>query len=374
MSYYFEMRFLPVSSREEAFGASIKFANALASRSTARKYINGLLSRMEKLPFSYDERKDFVTAAFQFHSAYWPEQNLLGLTTKNWPEDVFDGFSFTKPIQFQDSTDQNYPLETWDDRVPVFKEVKERVARMSGADILSAMGWDDDDLWGSTPKINYALKSLVYKEVFKKLDLNNWLHGDGGQFERFAVSGVSTAELVSYLTLLTKSMVMEMDAKSPNIRPVLWESASQPSDMQDNSIAFLLSEINEARMGEKLRPNSYLANMVVNYQASQQCVSTDTALKEIEAGLNRELAKRYLEIVGEDEDARKNGWLYLCKDGDKAVKIIRREPGEDAWEFAVVAANWHGDLLILKTCADEAAAKKFIADNGYTLVEDRIDS
>ena len=49
----------------------------------------------------------------------------------------------------------------------------------------------DDDLWGSTPKINYALKSLVYKEVFKKLDLNNWLHGDGGQFERFAVSGVS---------------------------------------------------------------------------------------------------------------------------------------------------------------------------------------
>lgn len=374
MSYYFEMRFLPVSSREEAFSTSIEFANALASRNTARKYINGLLSRMEKLPFSYDERKDFVTAAFQVHCTYWPELNLLGLTTKNWPEDVFGGFSFTKPIQFQNSTDQNYPLETWDDRVPVFKEVKERVAGMSGADILSAMGWDDDDLWDSAPKIDYTLKSLVYKEVFKKLDLNNWLHGDGGQFERFAVSGVSTAELVSYLTLLTKSMVMEMDAKSPNIRPVLWESASQPSDMQDDSIVFLLSEIKEARIGKKLRPNSYLANMVVNYQASQQCVSTDTALKEIEAGLNRELARRYLEMVGEDEDARKNGWLYLCKDGDKVVKIIRGEPGEDAWEFAVIAANWHGDLLILKTCADEAVAKKYIADNGYTLVEDRIDS
>ncbi len=167
MSYYFEMRFLPVSSREEAFSTSIEFANALASRNTARKYINGLLSRMEKLPFSYDERKDFVTAAFQVHCTYWPELNLLGLTTKNWPEDVFGGFSFTKPIQFQNSTDQNYPLETWDDRVPVFKEVKERVAGMSGADILSAMGWDDDDLWAPPPKSTTRSKASFTKRFSK---------------------------------------------------------------------------------------------------------------------------------------------------------------------------------------------------------------
>ena len=68
--------------------------------------------------------------------------------------------------------------------------------------------------------IGYAQKSLVYKEIFKKLDLSNWLHGNDGQFERFAISGVTTAELVGYLTLLTKSLVTEMDAKSPKIRPV----------------------------------------------------------------------------------------------------------------------------------------------------------
>ena len=369
MSYYFEMRFLPVSSREEAFSTSIEFANALASRNTARKYINGLLSRMEKLPFSYDERKDFVTAAFQVHCTYWPELNLLGLTTKNWPEDVFGGFSFTEPIQFQNSTDQDYPLETWDDRVPAFKEIKERVSGMSGTEILSAMGWDDGDLWGSTPKIDYALKSLVYKEIFRKLDLNNWLHGNCGQFERFAVSGVTTAEMVGYLTLLTKSMVTEMDAESLNIRPLLWESAAQLSDMQDDSLAFLISEINEARKTGKLRPESCLANMVVNYQASQQCVSTDTSLKEIEASINRELAKRYLEMVDHDEDARKNGWLYVCKDGDKTVKIVRGEPGEDAWEFAVIA-DWPGSPLILKTCADEGSARAYIAENSYVCTGD----
>lgn len=373
MSYYFEMRFLPVSSREEAFSASIKFANALASRNTARKYIEGLLSRMEKLPFSLDERKDFITAAFQVHCTYWPELNLLGLTTKNWPEDVFGSFSFTKPIQFQDSTDQNYPLETWDDQICVFREVKERVAGMTGPDILSAMGWDDGDLWEG-PDIGYAQKSLVYKEIFKKLDLSNWLHGNDGQFERFAVSGVTTAELVGYLALLTKSMVTEMDAKSPNIRPVPWELSSPPSGMQDDSLAFLLSEINETRKTGKLRPGSYLADMVVNYQGDQQCVSTDAALKEIEAGLNRELAKRYLEMVKDDEDARKNGWLYLCKDGDKPVKIIRGETGEDAWDFAVVPANWYGEVLLLGTFADEVAAKRYIADNGYTLVGDKADS
>ena len=371
MSYYFEMRFLPVPSREEAFGACIKFANALTSRNTSRKYIESLLSRMEKLPFSLNERKDFVTAAFQVHCTYWPELNLLGLTTKNWPEDVYDDFSFTKPIQFQDSTDQNYPLETWDDRVPVFKKVKERIAGMSNTDILSAMGWDNCDLWGGNPDIEYTQRSLIYREVFKTLDLNNWLHGNNGLFERFAVSGITTAEMVGYLTLLTKSMVTELDAKSPNIRPVPWELASPPPGMQDDSLAFLLSEINETRKTGVLRLCSYLAGMVVNYQGDQQCVSTDTSLKEIEAGLNRELAKRYLEMVKDDEDARKNGWLYLCKCGDKPVKIIRGESGEDAWDFAVVPANWYGEVLLLGTFADETAARAFVADNGYNLVEDK---
>lgn len=221
--------------------------------------------------------------------------------------------------------------------------------------------------------IGYAQKSLVYKEIFKKLDLSNWVHGNDGQFERFAISGVTTAELVGYLTLLTKSLVTEMDAKSPKIRPVLWENASQPTDMQDDSLAFLLSEISETRKTGKLRPGSYLADMVVNYQGDQQCVSTDTAVKEIEAGLNRELAKRYLEIVKDDEDARKNGWLHLCKDGDKPVKIIRGEPGEDAWDFAVVPANWYGEVLLLETFADEVAARGYIADSGYNLVEDKAD-
>ena len=109
--------------------------------------------------------------------------------------------------------------------------------------------------------------------------------------------------------------------------------------------------------------------MVVNYQASQQCVSTDTSLKEIEASINRELAKRYLEMVDHDEDARKNGWLYVCKDGDKTVKIVRGEPGEDAWEFAVIA-DWPGSPLILKTCADEGSARAYIAENSYVCTGD----
>ena len=72
----------------------------------------------------------------------------------------------------------------------------------------------------------------------------------------------------------------------------------------------------------------------------------------------------------DDEDARKNGWLMLCRE-EKKVKLVRgqRQDG-DAWEYAVFAADWGGDSLILGTFPDAVSAKAFIAENGYTCVLD----
>ena len=109
--------------------------------------------------------------------------------------------------------------------------------------------------------------------------------------------------------------------------------------------------------------------MLSDLKADHQCLSTDLALKEVEAGIKTVLAERCLEAYDTDEDARKNGWLYLCKD-KKDVKIIRglRQEG-DAWEFAVIVADW-GDPLILGTFADADSARAFIKDNGYNCVAD----
>jgi hypothetical protein len=165
-------------------------------------------------------------------------------------------------------------------------------------------------------------------------------------------------------------MVMDREKISPTIRRTVWESTcSEALNLREDSLKFLLSEVEEARKTSSIRPGSYLSDLVVNYKADHQCLSTDLALKEVEAGIKTVLAERCLEAYDTDEDARKNGWLYLCKD-KKDVKIIRglRQEG-DAWEFAVIVADW-GDPLILGTFADADSARAFIKDNGYNCVAD----
>jgi len=173
MSYYLEMRFLPVTSREAAFNTCLRFAAAIASEGLSQEYLQILLSRTQELPQSSEERMVFIQAVFQVHFAYWPQHKLLGLFTKSWPEEVFGEFTFSTPIRFQDSTDQDYPLETWSDTISVFKEAKEYVATLSNEAILHAMGWDD--IGPIDP--DYAHRSLVYKEIYRRLDLSSWEQG-----------------------------------------------------------------------------------------------------------------------------------------------------------------------------------------------------
>lgn len=374
MSYFFEMRFAQVASKEAMFNTCMGFANAVASRNTARRYIQTLLSKLQEIPLGRKERENFIQAAFQVQFVYWPQYNLLGLLTKSWPEELFGGFPFSKPVQFQDSTDQDYPAETWDSSIPFFEETKKYADEVSDGEVLDALGWEPSDfeeLFSANARVSYIRRSFVYKEIFKRLDLNKWLNGEAGQFERFAVSGVTSTEKLSYLSTVLHAIAMELDEKEPIIRPAVWETAhSMATELDENSIKFLLSEISNARKDCFIRPGSSLADMIVNYKADQRCDSSDVALKEIEAGLKSVLAERYLVMYEDDEDARKNGWLMLCRE-EKKVKLVRgqRQDG-DAWEYAVFAADWGGDSLILGTFPDAVSAKAFIAENGYTCVLD----
>lgn len=371
MSCYFEMRFLQVHSREKMFNTCTRFANTLANKSIAREYLQTLLSRTEKVPVEAMDRERFIQAAFQVRFVYWPQYNLLGLPTKGWPEEAFNDFGFTAPIQFQSNTDQDYPLETWDDAIPVFTAVKKHAAKQSDFDILRDMGWEEPDI--DDPQffeaMAYARRSFVYRKIYNCLDLDNWLEGNEGKFERFVLSGVTTSEQLSWLSLCFRVMIMDQENASPVIRNVLWESAfGLGSNLSDDSIRFLLSETGAARRTGSIRPGSYLSDLVVNYKADQDCLFTDLALKEVEAALKSLLAARYLEVYEGDEDARKNGWLQLYGN-KKEVKLIRGQRQEgDAWDYAVIAAEWGGEMLILETFPDAKSAQDFIKDNGYTCV------
>lgn len=366
MSNYFEMRFLQVNSWEEMFKTCTKFANALASRNISRKYLQTILSHMEQVPNDPRDREHLIQAYFQVRFVYWPQLNLLGLPTKEWPEELFGDFAFTAPIQFQDNTDQDYPEKTWKGIV-AFEALQDTVWSLPDNTIMKQFDWDGP--YG-LEDLAYVRRSLVYKTIFGVLQLNDWLEGNSGQFDRFVFSGITTTEQLHRLATIFRVMAMDREKTSPHIRRTIWESTySEALNLREDSLKFLLSEVEEARKTSSIRPGSYLSDLVVNYKADHQCLSTDLALKEVEAGIKTVLAERCLEAYDTDEDARKNGWLYLCKD-KKDVKIIRglRQEG-DAWEFAVIVADW-GDPLILGTFADADSARAFIKDNGYNCVAD----
>lgn len=367
MSDYFEMRFLQVNSREEMFDTCTKFANALASRNTSKKYLQTILSHMEQVPNDPLDRQHLIQAYFQVRFVFWPQFNLLGLPTKEWwPEELFGGFTFTAPIQFQDSADQDYPEETWKG-ILTFEALQDTVWSLPDNTIMKQFDWDGP--YG-LEDLAYVRRSLVYKTIFGVLQLNDWLEGNSGQFERFVFSGITTSEQLNYLSSCFRFMVMDREKISPTIRRTVWESTcSEALNLREDSLKFLLSEVEVARKTSSIRPGSYLSDFVVNYKADHQCLSTDLALKEVEAGIKAVLAERCLEVYDSDEDARKNGWLYLCKD-KKDVKIIRglRQEG-DAWEFAVIVADW-GEPLILGTFVDADSARAFIKGNGYNCVAD----
>lgn len=366
MSNYFEMRFLQVNSWEEMFKTCTKFANALASRNISRKYLQTILSHMEQVPNDPRDREHLIQAYFQVRFVYWPQLNLLGLPTKEWPEELFGDFAFTAPIQFQDNTDQDYPEKTWKG-ILAFEALQDTVWSLPDNTIMKQFDWDGP--YG-LEDLAYVRRSLVYKTIFGVLQLNDWLEGNSGQFDRFVFSGITTTEQLHRLATIFRVMAMDREKTSPHIRRTIWESTySEALNLREDSLKFLLSEVEEARKTSSIRPGSYLSDLVVNYKADHQCLSTDLALKEVEAGIKTVLAERCLEAYDTDEDAIKNGWLYLCKD-KKDVKIIRglRQEG-DAWEFAVIVADW-GDPLILGTFADADSARAFIKDNGYNCVAD----
>ena len=98
MSNYFEMRFLQVNSWEEMFKTCTKFANALASRNISRKYLQTILSHMEQVPNDPRDSEHLIQAYSQVRFVYGPLLNLLGLPTKEWPEECFGVFAFTAAI------------------------------------------------------------------------------------------------------------------------------------------------------------------------------------------------------------------------------------------------------------------------------------
>lgn len=191
MSYYFAMSFAPVPDRASAFSLCQQAVNRLCEKPAAREHIRNMYPFfLQRCSFEHVEptsflREMWIQDIFQLRFVYWAQYHLLALCGDDYPDAVTNLFG--PSVGFQNSTDQDYELSTWDVNIPLFQIIISKTPKEGGP-----LFEDCDD---GLPE-GYAYRSTVYHEIFDALDLNNWLYGRDGQFERIRMSGLTSTEKI----------------------------------------------------------------------------------------------------------------------------------------------------------------------------------
>lgn len=211
MSYGFQMGLVPVPDRGSAYDLCQKAAAELLVPETLREYIKSVYPSCRWRSFEKQRPSDAVLDIWlrsisRLSFVYWPQHNLLALLG-DYPDTINKLF----PIQvyFQNSCDQDYPLDTWGSDVPLFEDIKQQVSTAEKKTLLAEF-WCDDDIDENdaySPALDYLRQSIVYKRIFSALDLDNWLYGRPGQFERIMLSGLITMEQELSLQPIVKQVV-----------------------------------------------------------------------------------------------------------------------------------------------------------------------
>lgn len=191
MSYYFAMSFATVPDKASAFSLCQRAVEKLCEKPAAQEHIrNTYPFFLQRCSFEHVEptsflREMWIQDIFQLRFVYWEQYNLLALCGDDYPRVVIDLFG--PHVGFQNSTDQDYELSTWDANIPLFQKIISETPK-DGNPLFEDC---DDDL----PE-GYAYRSSVYKKIFKILDLDNWLYGRDGPFERIRMTGLTSMEKV----------------------------------------------------------------------------------------------------------------------------------------------------------------------------------
>ena len=203
MSYYFEIAFLPCSELD-----SFKKAKELCRSDMSHKKD---IIRDNLFFLGRDKSQNIplhlaVKNLFYRRFLYWHELGLCGVfggTIREYTKEIFPVH-----IAFQNSCDQDYDYEVWDDRIPLFKQMKDEVLHLSDRQIQDlSYDYDPDDWTDMASFLDYQRKSILYQKIYEKLDLNNVLYGNPCKPERFSMCAINTQEELLALTTLARVML-----------------------------------------------------------------------------------------------------------------------------------------------------------------------
>lgn len=178
MSYYLEAAFAQCQSETEALVIAKQVCNWMVRND--EEVLNEcfhLLVRAEE--GNAHLFSSVIRSIFTPRFLYWPNYSLLAMYGGRIPcRNTMNLLS--KPIVFQDGTDQNYSMEEWPDNIPFFAEIKS-LAKTIPRDQLAAHEESDQ-------KVEYNRQSWIYQTVCDKLKIGEDMLESPGGPEQFALT------------------------------------------------------------------------------------------------------------------------------------------------------------------------------------------
>ena len=219
MSYCFGMFFKQVK-KEEVIDIMNQCAKYLIENSyeyikKSVYYIPSVRNRGDEITNEY-----WLDTLFSLNFVYWDDINLLGLSGYEYPCEIRK--MFTTHVTFQNSTDQDYEYDDWNDKIDVFKECKQYVEKLSDSDIAGLFNEDslaDDDIAGlfnedslADDDLDYYRKTCLYNKIYEKLSLEDWLYDNySDSFKRFKINAIDSSEKKFNINTKLKKFLQTLD-------------------------------------------------------------------------------------------------------------------------------------------------------------------
>lgn len=247
MSYGFDMQFLQAESMETALLLAHKYVAFQSTDEKMREMIEenkyfipsirwNCKITEKRLGRIADEK--WLYSLFNFNFVYWPKYHLLGLVGTAGQNDE----SKWESVYFQNSCDQDYEFEDWPENIDFFRTIVKEYKQMLELDDTSCIKrleergylsdyFDDEDLDESP--VEYSVKTSLYKEVFRRLDLDAWLYGRSSDlFERFSMNALTTSEKALDMSICVRKIVKremgDIQQKKITLIPLYYKSGKAP--------------------------------------------------------------------------------------------------------------------------------------------------
>ena len=175
MSYYMNIKFAEVRP-EDVLEKIADVKNTLWEQREQIVSDNSPFCPANKGNKDKKENQNWITDILKMQVIYWKEYNLLGIMC----EGTLDDF---KEVEFQNSCDQDYEFSYW----PEFEFFKNEIQAVQNLEITpETLGeyYDED----CETDDDYHRRWMAYRNIFKKLCLNEYMYQKPGNFQRFEIS------------------------------------------------------------------------------------------------------------------------------------------------------------------------------------------